>query len=315
MIPGASGKPMSWKIRPNARSTSVLKLVECVAETAISLEEFAQITTQPTPSVTILNAKTRQISVAIRKVILDGNGSLLKRCIDNPEMHPVKEPAENSKTLTAIQSFKKQTHELGFADGHSRTYVIPAFDYKVTVHPLYGISHEPQGNSILASPFDLQAKPIRFGKWIKTKTLKIDDMQFDVRSILNLMAVNEGAHASESHPMMGPVLPDEDNDSRYSAIDGIRFGVFSYLHFFTLFTGLYLVHRFREVLSSGALPETDPRIADMCELISSCPRSFPASISTKVSIAANPVFVLGENRELVSDYSGGVSTIMRIPKG
>lgn len=77
MIPRRSEKPTLWKIRPHARSTSVLKLVECMAEAAVSLEEFAQITTQPTPSIAMLIAKTRQISVALRKMLLDGNGSLL----------------------------------------------------------------------------------------------------------------------------------------------------------------------------------------------------------------------------------------------
>lgn len=313
MIPEESASQVPWSIRSNARSTSVLKLVECMAEAAVSLEEFAQITTQPTPSIAMLVAKTRQISVALRKMLLDGNGSLVKQCIANPEMHAMKEPASDAKTLTATRSFKEQTHELSFTDGSSRTYFIPAFDYRAIVHPLYGISHEPAGNSILTSPFDLKGKTIKFSKWTRTKILAFDNMQFDVRAILNLMAVNEGAHANESHPMIGPILPDEDNNSRYSAVDGVKFGVFSYMHFFTLFTGLYLVHRFREALNSGTLPDTDPRIREMCELISSCPQNFPSSISTQVSIAANPVFVLGENHELISDFSGGSSTIVRIP--
>ena len=315
MMAGNCGKPSSWGIRPSARSTSVSKLVECMAETAMSLEEFASQTLQPTTSMTLLIAKTRQVSVSLRKMLLDGNGFLLKQCIDNPAMHPLKEPAKSAKTLTATQSFKKQDHRLDFTDGSSRSYCIPAFDHKVTVYPLYGISHEPAGNSVLASPFDLGVKTIKFSKWMKTKVLEVDGMQFVVRSVLSLMAVNEGAHANESHPMMGPVLPDEDKDSRYSAIDGVRFGVFSYMQFFSLFTGLYMVHRFREVLNSRSLPGTNPRMREMCELIFSYPQNFPSSINTRVSIVAHPLFVLGHNLELVSDYSRGVSTIMRIPKG
>ena len=260
-------------------------------------------------------AKTRQISVVLRKILLDGNGAMLKRCIENPEMHPTKVPVDNAKTLRATQTFKEQQYVLTYADGSSKTLKIPAYDYIVSVHPLFGINHESESRSVLTTPFDLAAETVKFSKWMNTKILEVNGMQFDTRSVLHLMAVNEGAHTNERLPMMGPVLPDEDNDARYSAIDGIKFGVFSYMQFFSLLTGLYLVNRSREALGPGALANIDPRAEEMCQLIHLYPRDFPLLMNSTVSVATNPLYVLGKNDELVGDYSRGISTTMRIPGG
>ena len=259
-------------------------------------------------------AKARQISVALRKLLLDGNGSLLKRCIQHPEMHPMKAPVDNAKTLRGLRSFKKQDLVLSFADGSSSTLNIPAYDHIVTVHPLFGIHHESDRRSVITSPFDLRAKTVKFSKWMNAKILEVHEMHFDARSVLHLMAIKEGAHTSERLPFVGPVLPDEDNDSRYSAIDGIKFGVFSYMQFFSVFTGLYLTNRVREALGLVASTNDDARAKEMCQLIQLYPRAFPLHMNCSVSIAYNPFYVLGKRGELVGDYTHGVSTTMRIPE-
>ena len=314
MMPDNCRKTMLWQIRPSVHPITVLTLLECVTEIASGLEEFGQIARQHTPSGALMLAKTRQISVALRKILLDGNGSLLKRCIGNPEMHPMKAPLEDAKTLRGTQSFKGQEFVLNFADGSSRTLKIPAFEHTVSVHPLYGINHESESRSILFSPFDTTAKTVKFSKWMNTKLLEVNDMQFDTRLVLHLMAVNEGAHTNERVPFIGPVLPDEDNDARYSAIDGIKFGVFSYMEFFSLFVGLYLVNRVRETLGSVASTDSDPRAKEMCHLIHLYPRDFPLHMNSSVSITGDPLFVLGKKRELVGDFNRGISTTMRIPE-
>ena len=303
-----------WQIRQSVHPITVQALLECVVEIAYALEEFGRIARQHTTSGALMLAKTRQISVALRKILLDGNGSMLKRCIENPEMHPMKAPPENAKTLRATQSFKKQEYVLNFADGTSSTLKIPAYDYLVSVHPLFGINHESEGRSVLTSPFDFTAKTVKFSKWMNTRILEVNDMRFDIRSVLHLMAVNEGAHTNERLPLMGPVLPDEDNDARYSAIDGIKFGVFSYMQFFSLFAGLNIVYKIRETLGSVASTIYDPPVKEMCQLVQRYPHNFPQHFNTSVSIATNPLFVLGKKDELVGDYTRGVSTTMRIPK-
>ena len=313
MTPEDSGATAPWQIRQSAHPISVMALLECLAEIAYALEEFGQIAHQHMISGSLLVAKTRQISVALRKTLLDGNGAVLKRCIESPEMHPLKAPADDAKTLRATQSFKEQQFVLNYADGSSSTLKIPAHDYVVSVHPLFGITHESEARTVLTTPFDLSAKTVKFSKWMNTKILEVNGMQFDTRSVLHLMAVNEGAHTNERLPTMGPVLPDEDNDARYSAIDGIKFGVFSYMQFFSLRTGMYLVGRSREAFVPGALASTDPRAEEMCQLIHLYPRDFPLAMNSAVSIATNPLYVLGKKDELVGDYSQGISTTMRIP--
>ena len=309
-----SKETMLWQIRPSVHPITVLTLLECVTEIAWALEEFGQIARQHTPSGTLMLAKTRQISVALRKILLDANGSLLKRCIGNPEMHPMEAPIEETGTLRGTQSFKGQKLVVNFADGSSSNLKIPAFDHTVSVQPLYGISHESESRSILTSPFDITAKTVKFSRWMNTKLLEIRGMQFDTRSVLHLMAVNEGAHTNERLPFIGPVLPDEDNDARYSVIDGIKFGVFSYIEFFSLFTGLYLVNRVRETLGSVASTNSGPRAKEMCQLIHLYPRNFPLRMNSSVSITTNPFYVLGKRGELVGDYSREISTTMRIPE-
>ncbi len=315
MTPEDSRGTARWQIRQSVHSIPVLALLECLVEIASALEEFGQIARHNTTSGVLLLAKTRQISVVLRKILLDGNGAMLKRCIENPEMQPMKAPVDNAKTLRAIQTFKEQQCVLTYADGSSKTLKIPAYDYVVSVHPLFGINHESESRSVLNTPFDLAGKTVKFSKWMNTKILEVNGMQFDTRSVLHLMAVNEGAHTNERLPMMGPVLPDEDNDARYSAIDGIKFGVFSYMQFFSLLTGLYLVNRSREALGPGALANIDPRTEEMCQLIHLYPRDFPLLMNSTVSVATNPFYVLGKNDELVGNYSRGISTTMRIPGG
>ena len=66
MMPDDSRETMLWQIRPSVDPIAVLTLLECVMETACALEEFVQITRQPTPYGTLMIAKTRQMSVALR---------------------------------------------------------------------------------------------------------------------------------------------------------------------------------------------------------------------------------------------------------
>ena len=303
-----------WQIRQRVHSISVLALLECAVEIASALEEFGQTAHQNTVSVPLLLAKTRQISVALRKIILDSNGVMLKRCIENPELHPLKAPRVDAKTLRAKQTFEEQEFILAYADGSSKAVKVPAHDYVVLVHSLFGIDHESENKTVLTIPFDLSAKTVKFSKWMKTRILEINDMQFDVRSVLHLMAVNEGAHANERLSMMGPVLPDGDNAARYSAIDGIKFGIFSYMQFFTLFVGLYLINRLRGAFTPGELASIDSHAEEMCRLIHQYPRDFPLIMHSTVSIASNPLYVLGKGDELVGDYSRATSTTMRIPR-
>ena len=314
MTPDETNQATPWQLRPGVGPISLITFLECVMETAYALEEFIQIARQDTPYVTPMVAKTRQISVALRKLLLEGNGSLLKRCIEKPEMHPVRAPAPNAKTLRATTSFKKQNYLINFADGSSSNLNIPEFEHFVAVHPLYGIEHESENRTILTSPFDFTAKTVRFNKWMNTELLEINSMQFDTMSILHLMAINEGAHTNESVPFVGPVLLNEDNKVRYSAIDGIKFGVLSYMQIFTLFTGSYLVNRVRETIDSIGSRTDESRVKEMCDLIQMYPRDFPLRFNTSISIAANPLHVLGKAGELVGDYTQGVTTTMRIPR-
>lgn len=316
LLPRAEEKtqgPTIWRMRQRVSPMAAMALLECVAELAYALDEFQNIARANTDSAILLLVKIRQISVTLRKILLDGNGAMLKQCIDNPEMHPMQAPASNSKTLTAKKRFEKEQYTLNFEDGSSTKLRIPAYDYVVSVQPLFGISHESETSSILTMPFDLTGQGVKFNKWMTTNVLQVDEMQFDIRSLLRLLAAKEGAHSDPSPAVMGPTLPDESRDARYAAIDGVKFGLFSYMHFFALFTGLYLVARSREAVRSYELSSAEPGAEQACEVINHYPQEFPSAISCPVSIDTSPLYVLGEDLQLVGDYSRGISTTMRIP--
>lgn len=308
-----------WDLRPNVSHQALYNMLECVMEISLALRglcDSAQpgVPTQVFVHAPLLASTTRRISISIRKILIDGNGSLLKRCFAEPNVHPLKLPY-NFEPINFVRHIEEQRFTIGWADGQSNDITLPAFDHRTTVHPLYGVRHISGMKFGLYSPFDHNANPVKFQKWINAKVLEIDGHQFNVKQILRDMSNKEGAHIEENHPLLTPkdLNIDKDRNTLYRLANGIRFGGLTYLQIFSLFTGMYIVNRTRLLLEHLPFPSDNQAVAYLCETISQSPRSI-ATDNSDIEIMSAPMAVLGEDRNLRGDYSVGIETTFRIPE-
>ena len=159
---------VGWDIRPTVSQQALYNLLECVMEIAQAVKGLAS-TWQPgaktecTVSSPLMVSTARRISTSIRKLLLDGNGSLLKQCVIEPNIHPLRSP-NSSGPMNFVRHFEEQRFILGWADGVSRDITVPAFDHTTTIHPLYGVRHMAGMKFGLYNPFDHDAEPIKFQK-------------------------------------------------------------------------------------------------------------------------------------------------------
>ena len=201
---------VSWKIRPNVSHQALYNLLECVMAIAQAVKGITgtwQPGTEKESKVSspLMVSTARRISTSTRKLLLDGKGSLLKKCVIEPDMHPLITP-KNAAAVNFVRHFEEQQFSLGWADGVSRDITMPAFNHTTTIHPLYGV-HNINGTKFeLYNPFDHAADPVKFHKWMNTKIVEIDDHHFKAEQLLRDMSNKEGAHI-EDNPAM--IVPDD----------------------------------------------------------------------------------------------------------
>ena len=310
------GEDTNWRLRNNIHPRDVLQLLEPVSDVAVNLEEFVQHSRKVNefPQV-ILPLKIRQTSVGLRKILLDGNGGLLKMCVENPRFHPLRPPKESAKSMVCefgVPSLGPLA--VTYADGQTSEFTVPEFNHTITIRPLYGVEFVEDGMSLLSNPFDLDAEPVKFSRWMNTQVLEIREVKYNAESLLRTMANREGAHTNRKSSVMGPVLPDMDKRESHSTIDAIKFGLFSYMQIFTLFTGFYVVLMAREMLDSLESEfDLDPMAVEMIRFISRYPTDEFPTIRAPVSESFDPLVVLGNDGELVGDYTSDLKTTMKIP--
>ena len=133
-----------WEVRPQALHRDLYPFLECVSEIARELDSLSgpgrrDAATAPLPMVV---AAARRISVSIRKVLLDSNGAMVRRCILSPNMHPLV-LASNSRPVIFPRHYDAQPVTLKSKYGAAQDVqvTVPAFVHITTIHPLYGIAH------------------------------------------------------------------------------------------------------------------------------------------------------------------------------
>ena len=307
-----------WEIRPNVSLQRLYNLLECVMEIAHALQGLGQRSEpgiqQPVfVSGPLMISTTRRISTSVRKILLDGNGSLLKRCVVDPNLHPLKAPL-GSGPITFVRHFEEQSFRLGWVDGRSSDITIPAFDHTATIHPLHAVRHIAGEQFALYDPFDYNAEPIKLGRWMNAKILEIDGQQFKAEQVLRDMSNKEGAHIEENPWFIVPpdLNIDKDSNTLHRLANGLRFGGMTYLQIFALFAGLYIVNRARLWIGELPFPEGNQSVAYLCETISQSPRSI-ASEEAEFACTSGPMAVLGHDRNLRGDYSSGITTTFKVP--
>ena len=116
-----------------------------------------------------------------------------------PDLHPVKSP----KAIPPVnfrRHFEEEHFVLGFENGTAQEITTPSFNHITTVHPLYGIDHVSGTKFSIYNPFDHDAQPVRFSKWMNTKVLEVNELHLTAERILREMVNNEGAHIGNSLP-------------------------------------------------------------------------------------------------------------------
>lgn len=302
-----------WKLRDDASSHRVVDLLVCIADIMDAFDTVRDETTSRHAMNLVLVA--RRVSVALRKILLDGNGSLLKSCLAEPRLHPLKAPAADTLSVEFVEKHKSVTVTALFEkEGKETTFVAPDSEHRTRIDPLHGIRHDEEGIFAIESPFDLNACPIKFKSWMSRRVVQVDDAVFTSRDLLRLIANKEGAHLSPGFRM---VLPDRSSlamnskDSRYEAVNAIKFGGLSYAQIYCMFTSLYVVERSKELMDEVPKEEGDA-IPGICDRIGEYRTGFLARGS--FGNESCRIFVLGGDLELDGASIGDLySTTVRIP--
>ena len=302
-----------WTFRDSVNTERVFDFLLCVVEIIDTLNDLKDAT-DTIGGLTALSS-ARRISISIRKLLLDGNGYLLKSCFSDPNLHPLKAPSPNDRPITFVEKFNRPTMELGFADGKRTTVEIPEYEQRTIIYPLYGLRHESGQTFILEMPFDLQALPLKFKSWMNTKVLQIDDLTLTAKDLLREVANNEGAHLSENKKLAMPdgssLTFDNLKNTRYRAVDAVKFGGLSYAHNFVICTGLYIANRSRTIIDLLPFPETNKAIASICEKIGNSPTTICGR--GQMENQTYHSIVLGNDLKVRPESFGGYSTLMKIP--
>ena len=308
-----------WEIRPNVSHQALFNLLECVMEIAQGVNGLASswrpgTKTEVKVSSPLMVSTARRISTSIRKIMLDGNGSLLKRCVIEPNIHPLRSP-NNSGPMNFVRHFEEQRLTLGWADGVSRDITVPVFDHTTTIHSLYGVRHIAGTKFGLYNPFDHDADPIKFQRWMNTRIIDIDGHQFTAKQLLRDMSNKEGAHIEDNPAMIvtDDLNLDKDKNTLHRLTNGVRFGSMTYLQIFSFFTGMYMVNRTRAILEKLPFPGDNEALTYICQAIAQSPRSITTQ-NADIQFASFPLAVLGHDRDLRGDYSSGIESSFKIPE-
>ena len=319
MVEAPDADLVGWEVRPNVSQQALYNMLECVMEIAQALRGLTnnwQPRTVATSFVSspLMVSTARRVSTSIRKLLLDGNGSLMKRCVVDLDIHLLRRP-HRSPFMNFVRHFDEQQFTLGWADGVSRHVTVPALDHTTTIHPLYGVRHIGGIKFGLNNPFDHNADPIKFQKWMNTRVIEIDGHQFKAEQLLRDMSNKEGAHIEDNQALMVPedLNIDRDKNTLHRLTNGVRFGSMTYLQIFSLFTGLYLVNRTRGMLKRLPFPADNQAVVYICEAITQSPRSITTE-NADIQFDSHPLAVLGHDRALRGDYSLGIQSTFKVPE-
>ena len=308
-----------WEVRSNPDRQAIANWLECATDIAHSAQilkppnsnvEPATVTIQPARLASVIRA----ISTPIRKLLLDGNGSLLKKAVSSPNLHPMIEPVHDGP-INFVRHLQEQSFTIGFADGRYSDITVPAVTHHTSVHALHGVNHLHETKFQMCNPFDHHAEPVNFNKWMNAHLLEIDGNKFRAQRILRDLANKEGAHIENNYPMMTtPDLPiGPDDNTLHRLANGIRFDGLTYLQIFSLYTALYILNRTRASLDQLTGLMNGQTLDYIRQTIDDAPRTLTTS-EAEIEIMSGPMAVLDHDGKLRGDYSSGLSTTFKIPR-
>lgn len=314
-----------WHINSLANSHTSWQFAECIADIAESVSRVNDLLLRNQLTVHSFNKAARDISVAIRKIMFEGNGHLFKTVVE-PTLHPLKAPQKGLMPDVIIE--KHGGMAIKFTVGASdieKTKSSPPYEHRTVVKPLYGLRRTGEKLYQLENPFDLSQRQIKYKHWMNTQVLQVGEDRMTAKSILKLVANKDGAHADSTEmtklSASLPVhikLPDR-NDELFRRGHWVTFGGISYLHIFTFLVGVYVVTMTKETLK--CIPEESRRslqIAHLPFIIARSPSEIRGcQMMLEKSYSMGTVFYSTDDPkspfQLVGDYDNVGITTIQIP--
>ena len=311
-----------WKIKRKVDDFAFEKFVECMADIAVSVNDINERCRQGQLEPHDLNRGCRNISVAIRKLMFDGNGHLFKENVE-PLLHPLKDPRKRPKKGrqpdVLMETIGSMSVEYTIGESNEpHASSAPGYKHRTVVSPLYGLLRIGEKQYQLEDPFDWRAQPIKFSRWMNKKILQINDVVLNAERVLYLFANYEGAHI-DSNQMTHintslPIdlkLPD-NKDELYRRGNWVTFGGVSYLHIFTLLFGIYLVNMARETLNH--ISANQVRRAIWRPILQSPSKIASPTLHLQKDFSIGMVFENTHNGlEVIGDLEDSGTTLVQIP--
>ena len=248
----------SWQLHPNVHPMTVGTFLDSVMDIGSAAEGLKDKKSlfNTNGGWRVVQAIVRQISVPLRKLLLDDEGALLKRTIANPAFLPLGGKKGRYRHATMSWHSERRESVLTYADGRQETVVVPETKHEIEIGRLYGVDFLKDGWCLIHSPFDPMARPVPLDAWLDTKALQVNSVSYTVKDALRLVADYEGAHANELPAWVAVGVNPDDFDKgrnmKYRLVNSVYFGCLSYPHVLALYTALYVTGRLRELLAKSA---------------------------------------------------------------
>ena len=244
-----------WQLHPKVHPMTVDTLLDTVMDLGVAAKGLLDKRSllDADGSWRVVQAVIRQISVPLRKLLLDDEGALLKKTISSPTFPPL--GGKKSRYRRATISWRSERREwvLTDADGKQETVIVPETTHEIEIGRLYGIDFVEDGWCAIHSPFDVLARPIPLDAWLDAKALQINSVSYTVKDALQIVADYEGAHTNELPAWVAVGVNPEDIDKgrkmKYRLLNSVYFGCLSYAHVVALYTALYLTGRMQQLFS------------------------------------------------------------------
>ena len=184
----------------------------------------------PGLSVDYIRNAGRKVSVALRKLILDG-APLIHRVLQGARFQPLRDRGgltgdvyENSCLLRIAPGTK------------DRRLLAPAAErtWSVTVHPLHGLRFDSQTKLWhFERLFDAQAKPLRLATWLNQRLFAVDERAYSLGDTLKFVANKEAAHV------------DIDRDEQSRDMERVHFGHTTYPQLVAVLVASHVLERYQ----------------------------------------------------------------------
>ena len=328
-VSGINNQNGHWEIQSEVDSFVFGRFAGCMADIADAIKQINGLSREGQLETHSLDRAARNVSVAVRKLMFDGNGYLFKECVE-ARLHALKDPKGRPKKGlrgdVLVERIEGMSIHYTVVDSEEqKTFEAPAYEHRTVVNPLYGLRRTGKEQYQLEDPFEFSEPPIKYGRWMNLKVLQVGDAVLSAERILQLLASYEGAHVEANElTSLNASLPvdvklpkrPKREDELYRKGTWITFGGVSYLHIFTLLVGVYLVNMMKETLKR--LPAHTVKRLHNTHLLDSILQS-PSRIATPELLLKKDFNIgmvlqsVGDAFELVGEHDKPGITTIQIP--